>query len=185
MGEPIIDPEFGLSIDPCEHPSASGIDQTTGPGKVWRCDGCGWLHRMVPGAGGTSRMVAADPRLFDVEGVYLSNRALGRFADEVLADLDDDVVLVRATPTMRTVSSTLSFRGASGTADQRAAFDAMLRALSATRALYENLMAARRVLHEMRECAVIAHAAALQGGYLTEDAGDVERVRQALGTVLR
>jgi len=29
----------------CTHESASGVDQTEGPAKVWCCDGCGWLHR--------------------------------------------------------------------------------------------------------------------------------------------
>ena len=44
----------------CEHLSATGIDRTEGPGKVWRCDGCGWLHRSIKGDDGLSRMVPVD-----------------------------------------------------------------------------------------------------------------------------
>ena len=36
------------ACDACEHYSASGIDQNSGPDKVWRCDACGWLYRSVP-----------------------------------------------------------------------------------------------------------------------------------------
>lgn len=32
-------------IEPCDHPSLTGIDQATGPDKVWRCDCCGALTR--------------------------------------------------------------------------------------------------------------------------------------------
>lgn len=32
---------------PCDHASASGIDTDFGPDKVWRCDGCGRLHRSI------------------------------------------------------------------------------------------------------------------------------------------
>lgn len=45
----------------CEHASLSGVDQTTGPGKVWRCDACDALVRReaVPGRG-LSRLVRVD-----------------------------------------------------------------------------------------------------------------------------
>lgn len=36
----------GVVADHCHHESSSGIDQNEGPDKVWRCDGCGWLHRI-------------------------------------------------------------------------------------------------------------------------------------------
>lgn len=53
--------EFGvMSGGPnCEHASLSGVDQTTGPGKVWRCDACDVLVRReaVPRRGGVSRLV--------------------------------------------------------------------------------------------------------------------------------
>lgn len=40
---------------PCCHPSSTGIDQTDGPEKVWRCDACGWLHVDTLGADGITR----------------------------------------------------------------------------------------------------------------------------------
>lgn len=122
------------------------------------------------------------PGLFWTDGPYLSDRALARFDDEVLAVLDDDVVLVRATPTMRTVTSTLAFRGASGVEAQQVAFDGMLRALSVVRAFHENLTHARGTLVEVRGCLEVANAAALQGGYGggSEDQADRRRVRRAL-----
>lgn len=43
---------------PCDHPSATGIDQATGPEKVWRCDVCGWLYRSVRDETGIDHMVA-------------------------------------------------------------------------------------------------------------------------------
>lgn len=55
-------PEFEMHvpIDPsdCSHDSASGIDMTAGPDKVWRCDLCGWLHRWTPGPNDDGAMVA-------------------------------------------------------------------------------------------------------------------------------
>lgn len=47
--------------EPCTHESSSGIDQTElrDPGKVWRCDTCGWLHCVVTDERGISRMVPA------------------------------------------------------------------------------------------------------------------------------
>lgn len=45
--------------DPCTHESSSGIDQTWDDDKVWRCDGCGWLHRTVT-EDGITRAIAVD-----------------------------------------------------------------------------------------------------------------------------
>lgn len=40
------------------HESATGVDTTPdGPGKVWRCDGCGWLHRTEVDLDGYARTV--------------------------------------------------------------------------------------------------------------------------------
>lgn len=50
--------DCGCKGDTCTHDSGSGIDQTEGPEKVWRCDGCGWLYRVTT-EGGISRSVAA------------------------------------------------------------------------------------------------------------------------------
>ncbi len=46
-----------LVDDPCTHESSTGVDQATGPDKVWRCDGCGWLHRTEDVGDGTVREV--------------------------------------------------------------------------------------------------------------------------------
>ncbi len=43
---------------PCEHLSATGVDQAEGDDKLWRCDTCGLLHRWVA-VDGISRMVPA------------------------------------------------------------------------------------------------------------------------------
>lgn len=45
--------------DACEHLSATGVDQATGPNKVWRCDSCGWLFRSVVDSAGFTRQRAA------------------------------------------------------------------------------------------------------------------------------
>ena len=37
-------PEIEGVARACPHVSASGVDQSTGPDKRWRCDGCGWEH---------------------------------------------------------------------------------------------------------------------------------------------
>lgn len=49
-----------LPDDGCTHDSSTGVDQTTGPMKVWRCDWCGWLHRFELVGRGVYRMVAAN-----------------------------------------------------------------------------------------------------------------------------
>ena len=38
------------SLEPidCPHMSYTGVDQAEGPGKVWRCDGCGWTGTLEP-----------------------------------------------------------------------------------------------------------------------------------------
>lgn len=38
----------------CTHLSATGVDQTWGDRKVWRCDACGWQYRTVTVDGITS-----------------------------------------------------------------------------------------------------------------------------------
>ena len=44
--------------EPCTHESASGIDQTEGPGKVWQCDTCGFCYRVVTEDGITREVPA-------------------------------------------------------------------------------------------------------------------------------
>lgn len=46
--------------EPCEHPSLTGVDQTDGPDKVWRCDFCGALTRWEVIDGPLGRHVPVD-----------------------------------------------------------------------------------------------------------------------------
>jgi hypothetical protein len=46
---------------PCDHPSLTGIDQSDGPDKVWRCDGCGALTRWEIIDGPLGRHVPVEP----------------------------------------------------------------------------------------------------------------------------
>jgi hypothetical protein len=54
-------PETGPLADfDCEHHSASGIDQESGPDKIWRCDACGFLFRCVLDGEGITTRVGVD-----------------------------------------------------------------------------------------------------------------------------
>jgi hypothetical protein len=53
----VCDTPFTCLADHCEHDSATGIDQSDGPDKVYACDNCGWLYRSVLQTNGSHRMV--------------------------------------------------------------------------------------------------------------------------------
>lgn len=53
--------DMAEGVRTCTHESSTGVDGAPfGPDKVWRCEGCGWLHRTVT-VDGISHDEPADP----------------------------------------------------------------------------------------------------------------------------